>query len=167
MNKSVVVLFCALAFAPAFAEVAADYVEGEKSAELISPDVGTAAAQMLGGDMAEKLLHAVRLQMVKYDRDMKSQSGRSAWHGKLIRTEIYTNELCKVEVYSNEVDGVVWRYRTPFKPVSVKSVNAKLPRPVMTNGIPAKLAAARLRRQAEIDQGVSNVTVTVKAGGER
>lgn len=164
MNKSVVFIFCALAFAPVIAEVASDYVEGEKSSDLISPDVGAAAAQMLGGDMADKLLHAVRLQMVKYDRDMQSQSGRSAWHGKLVRSEIYTNELFKVEVYSNEVDGTVWRYRTPFRPLSVKSVNAKLPQPVMTNGIPARLAAARLRRQAE-KQTVSNVVENVTAGG--
>lgn len=166
MSKSIVVFCCALAFAPVKADVSADYVEGEKSADLISADVGAAAAQMLGGDMAEKLLHAVRLQMVKYDRDMKSQSGRSAWHGKLVRSEIYTNELCKVEVYSNEVDGIVWRYRTPFVPVNVKASNAKLPKPVMTNGIPAKLAAARLRRQAE-KQGASNVVETVTAGGDR
>lgn len=163
MNKAVVVIFCALSFASAMAEVAADYVQGEKSAELISADVGTAAAQMLGAGMAEKLLHAVRLQMVKYDRDMKSKSGRSAWHGRLVMSEVYTNELCVVEVYSNEVDGAVWRYRRPFLPVEIKSLNAKLPRPVMTNGIPAKLAAARLRRQAET-QGVSNVVETVTTG---
>lgn len=167
MSKSIVVLMCAAAFAPVFADISADYVEGEKSTELISPEVAGAAAQMLGGDMADKLLHAIRLQMVKYDRDMKSSSGRAAWHGRLVRSEIYTNDLCKVEVYSNEVDGVVWRYRTAFKPVSVQANNARLAKPVMTNGVPAKLAAARLRRRAEINQGVTNVTVTVTAGGDK
>ena len=47
---------------------------------------------------------------------------------------------------------------------SVQANNARLARPVMTNGVPEKLAAARLRRQAEVAQGVSNVTVTVTAG---
>ena len=96
--------------------------------------------------------------MTKYDRDMKTKSGRLSWHGKLVREEIYTNELCKVEVYSNEVDGAVWRYRLPFRPVLPKK-----PRPATlgTNGVPARLAAARARRNAERTNDVQTVTVEV------
>ena len=144
-------------------EVAADYVEGEKSAVLVTPEIQAAAATMLGPEAAAQLLHAAKLQMSKYDNDMKSQSGRRAWHGKLLYQEVYTNELCAVEVYSNEVDGIVWRYRLPFKPVSsVSTANARLPRPAMTNGVPAKLAAARQRRYEE-QTTTSNVTVNVEA----
>lgn len=144
-------------------EIAADYVEGEKSAALVTPEIQAAASAMLGPEAARQLLHAMRLQISKYDADMKTQSGRRAWHGKLICEEIHTNELCAVEVYSNEVDGAVWRYRLPFKPKeSVSAANAKLPRPPMTNGVPAKLAAARQRRYEEQTTS-SNITVNVEA----
>lgn len=144
-------------------EISYDYAEGEKSAVLVTPEIQTAAAAMLGSEAAAQLLHAAKLQMSKYDRDMQTQSGRRAWHGKLLHSEVYTNELCAVEVYSNEVDGAVWRYRLPFKPVnSVSSYNSRLPRPPMTNGIPAKLAAARLRRYEEQTM-TSNITVNVEA----
>ena len=162
MKKILIVTILAATVAIAD-EIAADYVEGEKSAALVTPEIQAAAAAMLGPEAAQQLLHAMKLQMSKYDADMKSQSGRRAWHGKLICEEIHTNELCAVEVYSNEVDGAVWRYKLPFKPKeTVSSYNARLPRPPMTNGIPARLAAARQRRYAE-QTTVSNVTVNVEA----
>lgn len=168
MKKTVIVCAAACAALVSMAEVPADYDAGEKSAELITPEVAAAASQMLGGDMAGKLVHAIKLQMAKYDRDMQSKSGRSAWHGKLLRTEVYTNDLVSVEVYSNEVDGAVWRYRQPFAVRNPKQevldANARLKMPVMTNGIPARLAAARLRRQEEKNT-ISNVTVNIEVGG--
>ena len=145
----------------AFGDVPADYVEGEKSAALVTPQV-MAAAEFMGSDLAP-MMHALKLQMTKYDLDMKTRSGRMAWHGKLIGEEVYTNELVKVEVYSNEVDGAVWRYRMPFKPVTVKPTSRRTT--YSTNGIPARLAAARARRAQEIDGGpvVTNITTTANA----
>lgn len=165
------IMIAMLAVVPAFAfAVEADYIEGEKSAELITPEISFAAGQMLGEANAAKLLHAIRLQMTKYDLDMRDPNGRKNWHGKLIREEIYTNDLVKVEVYSNAVDGAVWRYRIPFKPVDtrkyVEKYNANLPRPPMTNGIPVALAAARMKRYQEKNV-VSNVTETITVGGAR
>lgn len=164
-----IITIAALALIPAFAiAVDADYQEGEKSAELITPEVSFAAGQMLGAENAAKLIHAIRLQMTKYDLDMRDPNGRKNWHGKLIREEIHANDLMKVEVYSNSVDGAVWRYAIPFKPVDVRkfveSYNKKLPPPPMTNGIPVALAEARMRRYAEKNT-VSNVTETVTVGG--
>lgn len=162
MKKSILLLAFSATVALAD-EIPADYIEGEKSAVLVTPEIQAAAAAMLGPEAAAQLLHAAKLQMSKYDRDMQTQSGRRAWHGKLLHSEVYTNELCAVEVYSNEVDGAVWRYRLPFKPKeTVSSYNARLPRPPMTNGIPARLAAARQRRYAE-QTTVSNVTVNIEA----
>lgn len=157
-----IVLFCALSRLGAV-EVQADYVEGEKSAELITPEVQAAAAAMMGQQNAQAFLHAMRLNMLKYDADMKSQSGRRAWHGRLVREEIHTNELVKVEVYSNEVDGTTWRYRLPFKPVKVKPTDRKVS--YTTNGIPARLAAARARRAAQLNGGVvvTNIETTANA----
>ena len=143
--------------------VPADYVEGEKSAELITPEVQAAATAMMGQSNAQAFLHALKLNMVKYDMDMRSQTGRRNWHGKLVSEEIHTNELVKVEVYSNEVSGAVWRYRLPFKPVELKKTSRKVT--YSTNGIPARLAAARAKRAAEINGGtvVTNVETTANA----
>lgn len=146
--------------------VQADYVEGEKSAELITPEVQAAATAMMGRSNAQAFLHAMRLNMLKYDSDMRSQTGRRSWHGRLIREEIYTNELFKVEVYSNEVDGTTWRYKLPFKPVRPKSTSRRVT--YTTNGIPTRLATARAKRVAEIDAGtvVTNVETTANAPAE-
>lgn len=143
--------------------VPADYVEGEKSAELITPEVETAAAAMIGPENARAFLHAMKLNMVKYDMDMKTQSGRRNWHGKLVREEINTNELVKVEVYSNEVSGAVWRYKLPFKPTQPKSTTRKVS--YTTNGIPTRLAAARARRAAEINGGIVTTNIVTIGNG--
>lgn len=159
----------ALAFVPAFAwaniSTNADYVAGEKSPALITPELRAVAAGLFG-ERAADILHAVELNMTKYDLDMARPEGRKAWHGKIHHEEFHTNELCKIEVYTNELTGATWRFRLPFKPkdpaAEVKKANARIPRPVTTNGIPAALAAARIRRQIE-SATVSNVTVNVEA----
>lgn len=161
MNR---LFFAAVAAAcAAMAEVPADYVEGEKSPALITPEVRAAAAAMMGERNAAAFLHAMRMNMAKYDLDMASQSGRRAWHGRLVREEIHTNELVKVEVYSNAVDGAVWRYRMPFKPVAVRKTARRTS--YTTNGVPARLAAARAARAAQIDAGtvVTNVETVANA----
>ena len=58
-----IALVCALSRIGA-AEVPADYVEGEKSAELITPEVQAAAAAMMGQQNAKAFLHAMKLNMV-------------------------------------------------------------------------------------------------------
>lgn len=93
-----------------------------------------------------------------YDTDMKSSSGRSKWHGKKIREVVDTNSMVKVSLYEDGYSiSDKARITTPLDSV-IKS-NARL----STNGIPARLAAARLRRQTDATT-VSNVTVNVKAG---
>ena len=155
-------LFCALSQLGAV-EVKADYVEGERSAEIITPEVQAAAAAIMGRQNAKSFLHAMKLNMVKYDMDMKSQTGRRNWHGRLVSEEIHTNELVKVEVYSNEVSGAVWRYRMPFKPVELKKTSRKVT--YSTNGIPVRLAAARAKRAAQLNGGVivTNIETTANA----
>lgn len=129
----------------------ADYVAGESSQVLVTPELRAVAGQMFGGN-AEALLHAVSLQMGKYDLDMHKPEGRKAWHGRLVREEIHTNDLCKIEVYSNELTGVTWRFRAPFAPKPMVTASRRRTT-YTTNGIPARLAAARARRAAQIDSG--------------
>jgi len=97
-----------------------------------------------------------------YDNDMKSSSGRVKWHGKMVRQVVDTNTLTSVKIYE---DGTAFtdraKVRTPLD--SARAATAKLPNPVMTNGVPARLAAARLR-QRENETSVSNVTVNITAG---
>ena len=145
-------------------EIAADYVEGEKSAELITPEVQAAAAAMMGPTNAQAFIHALRLSMRKYDIDMKSQAGRRAWHGQFLREEIHTNDLCKIEVYSNTVDGTVWRYKSRFQPkpmVRKTNMQTRFVEP----GLPERLVAILKKRAAEIDQGtvVTNIETTANA----
>lgn len=162
MNKFALIAIVTLSVCMAHAEeIQADYTAGEKSASLVSPEVTVAASAILGGGSAD-LMHALHLQMAKYDRDMLTPAGRQAWHGKLVKEEVYESELVKVEVYSNEVDGVIWRYKLPFKPVAPKPVAAPV---LATNGVPARLAAARAKRAAELAAGTQTVTVTVNANG--
>lgn len=144
--------------------VLADYVEGEKSAELITPEVETAAAAMMGPENARAFLHALRLSMRKYDIDMRTQTGRRAWHGQFLREEIHTNDLCKVEVYSNTVDGTVWRYKSKFQPKPMVRKTNRQTRYVEP-GLPERLVNILKKRAAEIDQGtvVTNVETTANA----
>lgn len=137
---------------------AADYADGENSAELVTPEAIAALGMLVGPQHANALAHALRLNMGLYDGDMRTQTGRRRWHGVLIGEEIHTNALCKVEVYSNKVTGAVWRFRTPFRPKEPKTPK---PPSLGKDGIPARLAAARARRYAELagQQTVTNLVI--------
>lgn len=160
MKKAPVILlcaFCASAATPTFAEtnetVTAEAIIAE--AMKVIQDEGWDAS-----DVAD----AIRSLRGLYLRDNSTADGRRRWHGSVVTTSVDTNAMIRTTVYE---DGET--FVDPAKVVtaaaSVAAANAKLPKPVMTNGVPEKLAAARLRRQAEVAQGVSNVTVTVVAGG--
>lgn len=117
------------------------------------------------GWTARDVADAIRSLRGLYVRENATAEGRRRWHGKVERTVVTTNETTLVKITTHE-DGETFTDTAKITPTaeSVAAANAKLARPVMTNGAPAKLAAARLRRQAEVAQGVSNVTVTVTAG---
>ena len=103
------------------------------------------------------LIAALQLMNRKYHRDCNSPSGRNAWHGKLVAQSVDTNELVKTETYE---DGTTFTF--PFM-----EKTAVRPKTTLTSsGVPAALAAARQRREAE--KATTNVvTVTVTAGGDR
>ena len=107
------------------------------------------------------LVAALQLLNRKYHREVDAAtgtaSGRAAWHGKIVRPAVIdTNALTRTTFYE---DGTV--FVDPFvpRPPARKS----LPPPVMTNGVPARIAAARLRNAAPVETNV--VTVTIEAGG--
>ena len=162
MKNALIIISCGLAAITTVAEVECDYEDGEQSTVLMTPEVTGAASAMFGQDAAA-LLHAIRLQMDKYDRDVKTDAGRRSWHGKLIREEIHTNEACKVMVYSNELSGAVWRYKTAFRPREAPKPKTTL----TTTGVPKGLAEARARRNAERTNDVQTVTIEINAGSPK
>ena len=102
------------------------------------------------------LVAALQLLNRKYHRetdpDTGTPSGRAAWHGRLVSTAIDTNTLTKTTTYA---DGKV--FVDHFQRAAPKTT---LPPPVMTNGIPARLAAARVRN-AQNAATTNVVTVTI------
>ena len=115
------------------------------------------------GWTATDVADAIRSLRGLYLRDNSTKEGRARWHGKVISTSVDTNTLVRTTVHE---DGEVFEDEanviTPA--ASVAAYNARLPPPVMTNGIPARLANARLR-QRENSTTTNEVTVTLKAGG--
>lgn len=112
------------------------------------------------GWTVQELVAALDMIEAKYNRDMKTKEGRKFWHGKVQET-VDTNTLTKVSVYE---DGTVFRDPAKITTPSA-SANAQLARlQAQTNGIPERLAAARLRQRQNAET-VSNVTVRITAGG--
>ena len=109
------------------------------------------------------LQQALELINRKYHRDCKTDSGRAAWHGKRLSTVTDASNMVNIVTFE---DGTVFRdaakIKTPAEQVAAS--NAKRKTTVATNGVPAALAEARVRRAAEIDQGPTNITVTIEAG---
>ena len=105
------------------------------------------------------LVTALQLMNRKYHRDVATESGRVSWHGRLVSQEVDTNALVKVSTYA---DGK--EFRDPWTTITASSSAAAKAAAlsVTTNGIPARLAAARLRRATE-KAAQSNVTVIVQA----
>ncbi len=97
----------------------------------------------------------------KYARDTETKSGRKEWHGKVKNQIVDEDNLIKIEIHA---DGVAftnaWTVVTPQS--SADAQNRRLSS--LTNGVPARLAAARLARQAEKDQGTVEVVVEKKVG---
>lgn len=109
------------------------------------------------------LQQALELINRKYHRDCRTDSGRSAWHGKRISTVTDASNMVNIVTFE---DGTVFRdaakIKTPAEQVAAS--NAKRKTTVATNGVPAALVEARVRRAAEIDQGPTNITITIEAG---
>ncbi len=112
------------------------------------------------------LIAALQLINRKYHRDCENGNGRRAWHGKLMLQTVTTNGTTLVKTERHE-DGTEFTFEAPYVPpsVSVSNANSRL-KTTLVKGVPRELAKARLRRQQE-KASVSNVTVTVTAGGDR
>lgn len=117
-------------------------------------------AVVASGWTIPELLAALDLMEARYNRDNSTRAGRQAWHGRVVHESIDTNTLTKVSIYE---DGYV--FADPAKVTTpAQSAKAELRQlAVQTNGVPARLAAARLRQQQTANT-ISNVTIQIKAG---
>ena len=108
------------------------------------------------------LVAALQLLNRKYHREVNTTEGRRAWHGKVVSTVIDTKAMIKTTVYE---DGTTFRdaARVTTPQQAAAAHNATLPPPVMTNGIPTRLAAARVR-QAQNAATTNTVTITIGGG---
>ena len=108
------------------------------------------------------LLQALQLINRKYHRDCERGEGRRAWHGAM-RETVTTNELGELVKREIHEDGQTFTFtsRVVTASASVAAANSRL-KATMSRGVPAALAAARARREAERGS-VSNVAVTVEA----
>lgn len=104
------------------------------------------------------LVAALGLLNRKYHRDCENAQGRKAWHGKLKREIVNTNELTKTEVYE---DGTSFTYKhriiTPAQ--AVVNRNKRL----STNNVPERVRQARLKRMQEMAT-TNTVNQVLKAG---
>ena len=107
------------------------------------------------------LVAALGLLNRKYHRDCETASGRKAWHGKLKKEIVNTNDLTKTEIYEDGTSfSLPAKIITPSKAVAAANKN----RLANTNGIPARLAQARVLRMQE--QSTTNIVTVVLESGK-
>ena len=99
----------------------------------------------------------------RYRRDIATQQGRVAWHGREVTQTVATNASGRLVMRRAYADGFTFddeaRGLTPREAASnsVRRVRAALP----TNGVPKGLARRRAQAAARAEPSVTNVTVTV------
>ena len=107
------------------------------------------------------LVAALGLLNRKYHRDCETQSGRKAWHGRLKTEIIDEDKSTKTEIYE---DGTAFTKAFQVITPSQAVANANKNLLANTNGIPARLAQARLLRNQE--KATTNVVEKVLKAGE-
>ena len=153
--KAALAVLCALALCPvAEAQAAAPVV-----AETLLAD-GTTNTWTQAD-----LVDALGLLNRRYRRDIETEAGRRAWHGRETAQALVTNAAGRLVMRRTYADGFTYddeaRPTSPRRAASnaVARVRASLP----TNGVPPRLAARRAETAANAGTVETNVTVT--AGG--
>lgn len=144
---------CAAVFAPVNAPAQAG---AETNTADIVEEIITEAVKVIEeeGWTAQDVGDAIRSLRGLYLRDNATRDGRRRWHGNTVGMPV--TDAARGVVITTYEDGEVFEDATEPPP-------KKPPVTITTKGVPAALAAARVRRQAESGV-VSNVTATVTAG---
>ena len=151
-------LFCVAAYVPHPAPAATN--ETVSVDAIVSETVKVIEAE---GWSAADVADAIRSLRGLYLRDNATKEGRARWHGRVVSTSIDTNTLVRTTVHEDgETFTDAAKIVTPLD--SVRAGNARLQPPVMTNGIPARLANARLRQRKNATT-TNEVYIAIRAGG--
>ena len=113
-------------------------------------------------DATKKLALQKQLAEAALEDALATEEGRLKWHGAYVGQTV---DLASQTATFTHADGTTYTvaFAAPNLSASVAAANKRLPAAPMTNGIPAKLVAARLRRWQEKVDSPSNVTVRVTA----
>lgn len=154
-TKAALAVLCALAACPVAAAQAAAPVVAETLLADGTTNTWTQA----------DLVDALGLLNRRYRRDIETEAGRRAWHGRETAQTLLTNATGRLVMRRKYADG--FTYDDEARPTStrraasnaVARVRAALP----ANGVPPRLAALRTRAAEASAPAETNVTVT--AGG--
>ena len=113
-------------------------------------------------DAVAKLALQKQLADAALEDFLSTEDGRFRCHGRYVGQTV---DLASQTATFTHADGTTYsvKFAAPNLAASVAAANKRLPAAPMTNGIPAKLVAARLRRWQEKVDSPSNVTVRVSA----
>ena len=111
------------------------------------------------------LVDALGLLNRRYRRDIETEAGRRAWHGREVAQTVVTDAAGRIFMRRTYADG--FTYDDEARPTStrraasnaVARVRAALP----ADGVPPRLAARRA--EAAANAGTAETNVTVTAGG--
>lgn len=150
MKNIILALALALALSPCFADDPGSAVTAPSATDTV---VTTLLSDGTTNTWSQAdLVAALQLMNRRYHRDVETSSGRVAWHGKLDLQIIDTNNLVKIERYADGTEFVI-----PFEPPKPKTPS---PNAIYNSRVPARLAEARARRQAERET-TNTVTVVI------
>lgn len=118
-------------------------------------------------DAAAKLVLQKQLADAALEDFLSTEDGRFRCHGRYVSETV---DLASQTATFTHADGTTYsvKFAAPNLAASVAAANKRLPAAPMTNGIPARLVAARLRRYEEKLVGTNVVTsVETATKGER
>ena len=133
-----------------------------KVAELASTDNYALLQSTSLLDATKKLALQKQLAEAALEDALATEEGRLKWHGRYVGQTV---DLASQTATFTHADGTTYsvKFAAPNLAASVAAANKRLPAAPLTNGIPARLVAARLRRWQEKVDSPSNVTVRVSA----
>lgn len=113
------------------------------------------------------LVAALGLLNRRYRRDIETESGRRAWHGREVGQTLLTNDAGRLVMRRTYADGFTFddAARRQTARVAASNMAARVRASLPTNGVSPRVASLRAQSAANAGTTVTNVTVTV--GGVR
>lgn len=161
--KAALAVLCALALCPVAAAQAAAS-GGPSTAAPVVAETLLADGTTNTWTQAD-LVDALGLLNRRYRRDIATESGRRAWHGRETAQALVTNAAGRLALRRTYADG--FTYDDEARPTSTRraasNTAARVRAALPTNGVPPRLAARRA--EAAANAGTAETNVTVTAGG--